>query len=304
MTRFLQILLALFVVPAWSFAEEEPVNPAQVQLVSEVMAVEAGKPFYVGVHLQMPKGYHTYWRGPGIVGIPTGIDWKLPKGFKAGEIEWPVPQRVDMASINAHGYRREVLLMIEITPPDRLAEGSEIIIEGEATWMCCAKTCHPGYQTLSLTLPIDQPKPDPKWAPAFAKSRTELPDAEVDDDGTVLWKASVSAQDAERLTLQITPAAEASGLDIQALGDVYFFSADDQIQSDEPQKVIRNEDGSLELILTISEFGPKDPKTLPGLVWAENGWGKSAIPATVDKRDPRRFLSIAPKLLKAECQSR
>src|SRR5262245_53837871 len=68
-------------------------NPLKIELVSEVTSIVPGKPFYVGLHLQHQPGDHTYWRFPGIVGVPTGIKWELPEGFKAGPIEWPEPQR-------------------------------------------------------------------------------------------------------------------------------------------------------------------------------------------------------------------
>ena len=75
-----------------------------VQLVTAITEITPGEPFLVGLILDTEEGFHTYWKGPGIVGVATNLEWNLPEGFSAGEIVWPAPERVDMLGINAHGY--------------------------------------------------------------------------------------------------------------------------------------------------------------------------------------------------------
>ena len=93
MIRFVCICLCLAAAGA-SWAQGE--NPLRIGLVSESTAVVPGRPFYLGLHLEHRSGDHTYWKCPGIVGVPTGIEWDLPAGFEAAPIEWPGPQRVFM----------------------------------------------------------------------------------------------------------------------------------------------------------------------------------------------------------------
>ncbi len=66
----------------------------QAQLVLEADAARPGETVLAGVHLRMDKGWHTYWRNSGGSGMPTTIDWKLPKGVTAGAIQWPTPQKL------------------------------------------------------------------------------------------------------------------------------------------------------------------------------------------------------------------
>src|SRR5947209_7002995 len=90
----------------------------QATLLADVTAVVPGKPFTVGARLRMVPNWHTYWEFPGDAGIPTEIKWKLPDGWKAGQIQWPVPLRlVEPGDIQIYGYHDEVLLLQEITPP-------------------------------------------------------------------------------------------------------------------------------------------------------------------------------------------
>ena len=47
-----------------------------------------------GVELKLDEGWHTYWKNPGDAGSPTKIEWQLPTGISAGEIQWPLPHRI------------------------------------------------------------------------------------------------------------------------------------------------------------------------------------------------------------------
>src|ERR1035438_8896379 len=118
--RFLRVASAGLLVLIQAFV---PVANAQVQasLVSSVAAVKPGRPFTVALRLVHEKGWHTYWRNPGI-GIATTLDWKLPPGWslpprwKAGEIQWPAPEVLtdDKGSVTGNGYEGDLLLPLVV----------------------------------------------------------------------------------------------------------------------------------------------------------------------------------------------
>src|ERR1043166_8557985 len=60
----------------------------QASLVVPVETVRPGDTVIAGVRLRMPPGWHTYWRNPGAAGGATKIQWTLPSGVTAGEIQW------------------------------------------------------------------------------------------------------------------------------------------------------------------------------------------------------------------------
>ena len=126
----------------------------QASLLADVTAVVPGKPFTVGVLLRMVPHWHTYWKFPGDAGIPSEMKWKLPAGWKVGDIQWPIPLRLtEPGDIQIYGYHDEVLLMQEITPPTAIPE-STIQLAGEASWLVCEKICIPGSANLQLDLPV------------------------------------------------------------------------------------------------------------------------------------------------------
>ena len=61
--------------------------------------------------------------------------WKLPKGFTAGPLRWPVPVAfVQPGDIAGYGYEHTVLLTARVTAPKDLPAG-RVKIAAEASWL-------------------------------------------------------------------------------------------------------------------------------------------------------------------------
>ena len=146
----------------------------KAELLADTSAIVPGKAFTVGLLLRMAPGWHTYWKFSGDAGLPTELKWKLPQGFKIGEIRWPIPLKtIDPGDIETYGYENEVLLMQEITPPSKIDESS-VKLSAEANWLVCEKICIPGGETLQLELPISTTS-QPANTELFARYRRLLP---------------------------------------------------------------------------------------------------------------------------------
>ena len=261
---------ALVILAGSSPAEK---TGAEVRIVPGVTAVQPGVPFTVALHVQPARNFHTYWRYPGIVGLPTSVKWALPEGFQAGNISWPTPKIVDMASHPAHGFHRELLLPIVITPPAEIT-GESVTLTGQLSWMACHRECYPGFAKRELTLPVNRlgkAKPHPRWAPAIAREQSNLPRE------SSLWTVTVeSLPDTSPILVRLraTPQSNADP------GKIYFFSEDGQITSEPPQDITRHKDGSYLITGTRSEFSPKDRLTLPGTLIASKSWNRAGtLPA-------------------------
>ena len=147
----------------------------EVALVSEEASVAPGRPFRVGLHMRIAKGWHTYWKNPGDAGLPARLKWTLPEGFTAGPIQWPAPDRIPAPPLMSYGYKEELLLPVEITPPRNLG-ARDVTLAVKADWLECAEACLPGKAELDLTLPASRESPKPsETAPLFAEARRRLP---------------------------------------------------------------------------------------------------------------------------------
>jgi thiol:disulfide interchange protein len=168
---------------AWFILALAPQSQAQVyqgkelvkaELLADTNAIVPGKSFTVGLLLRMAPGWHTYWAFSGDAGLPTELKWKLPSGWKVGEIQWPIPLKtIDPGDIETYGYENEVLLMQEITPPQKL-DNSGVNLPAEANWLVCEKICIPGSATPQLELPVSTTS-QPANSELFARYRHLLP---------------------------------------------------------------------------------------------------------------------------------
>jgi thiol:disulfide interchange protein DsbD len=169
------LLLLLFAAaaPAQVYKGQTLVQP---RLVADTTAVVPGRPFRVGLVLEMAPGWHTYWKYAGDAGIPTTLKWQLPPGFTAGPIEWPLPQaEVEPGDIQVYAYGGEVMLLQTITPPAQLPSGP-VTLSVDAAWLVCAELCIPGKAALSLELPVAH-SAEPANTDLFAKWSARIPAA-------------------------------------------------------------------------------------------------------------------------------
>lgn len=144
-----------------------------VELVSELAAIVPGKPFWAGLRMRHDAHWHTYWRNPGDAGAPTTLAWTLPAGFRAGEIEWPFPERLQRGPLASFGYQGEVLLPVLVFPPRELATKATLAVD--ARWLECSDSCIPRQAQLTLTLPAGAKAPaSGPHARAFALARARL----------------------------------------------------------------------------------------------------------------------------------
>ena len=146
----------------------------KAELLADTSAIVPGKPFTIGLLLRMVPRWHTYWKFSGDAGLPTELKWKLPSGWKIGEIQWPIPLKtIDPGDIETYGYENEVLLMQEITPPPKI-DDSSVRFSADASWLVCEKICIPGSETLQLELPMSTIS-QPANTEVFARYRRLLP---------------------------------------------------------------------------------------------------------------------------------
>jgi thiol:disulfide interchange protein len=146
----------------------------KAELLADANAVVPGKTFSVGLLLRMAPSWHTYWKFSGDAGLPTELKWKLPAGWKIGEIQWPIPLKtIDPGDIQTYGYENEVLLIQEIRPPSKV-DNPLVKLSADASWLVCEKICIPGSTTFQLELPISTTS-QPVNTELFARYRRLLP---------------------------------------------------------------------------------------------------------------------------------
>src|SRR5258707_3365859 len=124
----------------------------KAQLIADTQHIQPGQKFRLGVLYAMYHNSHIYWKYAGDAGIPTKLDWQLRPGFRAGPLQWPLPEREkEPGGLEVFDYNNEVLLFTEVQAPEQLPAGP-IDLGAKTNWLVCEKECVPGDAQLSLKL--------------------------------------------------------------------------------------------------------------------------------------------------------
>lgn len=249
----------------------------RVALIADAAKIEAGKPFDVGVVFKISPNYHIYWINPGDSGQAPGVKWKLPEGFTASELRWPVPKKFMLpGAIFNFGYEGEVTLLATITPPASLPAGAPEI-SAECDWLVCDENaCLPGTGTATLAT----------GGNAGEQSKLEAAAASV---------PVPAEKSGDVLRIVTTEAGEERGARIewkQPVGRVEFFprSGDGvKIQSSSlsTNKISNPPVTRVEIVAEPTAGTAPGPFSIPGVIAYEDSTGqRRGIEVTIPARNP------------------
>ncbi len=175
-----------------SAASPKPGDLVKTRMIADHASIKSGDAFRLGVLFKISPKWHIYYKEPGEIGLPTKIEWKLPDGFKAGELQWPEPKTLTAEGITSKAYEGEVLLFATVTAPPDLGPGETAPLSADLTWLVCKEDgqCIPGEGKASLEIRKGESKPHAEGESIFAK-----------------YAATVAAQPAGSPAAQATPNA-------------------------------------------------------------------------------------------------
>ena len=273
---------------ATSQSANDPSPHSEAELVSDVASIQPGTPFTVALRMTMDDGWHSYWTNPGDSGQPTSIEWTLPEGFTASDIQWPYPHRIDVGPLTSYGYSNEVLLLTEITPPDDWAPGTSVTLDGLAEWLICADICLPAEAEVSLALPVRDaaPNADAQWANAVAAAEAALPKP------VSAWTVQATRSEGS-YALSVTPPSGWTG----SLEGATFYPDEKAVLDHAAPQPVSQEGGSYLIALQQSEYAAEPADRLTGVLVAPEGttWddGVRAMEVDVPVEDAQNVSAAA-----------
>ena len=134
-----------------------PTETDPVAVSVELVPAEAvpGEEVTLVWRFDLAEDWHLYWTGRNDSGYPPRIDLKLPAGWVAGGLQWPVPERyVSPGDILDHVYFEELVLVQKIGAPNDAEVGSNITVEADIQWLACKEMCVPGRKAMTLDIPV------------------------------------------------------------------------------------------------------------------------------------------------------
>jgi DsbC/DsbD-like thiol-disulfide interchange protein len=225
MMVILALAFAFAIAPRISAAPVEAPH-TKIELIAEQSTVIPGKTIRAGVRFELENGWHIYWVNPGDSGEPPQVAWILPAGFRAGVIEWPLPERLQTSSIVDYGYENDVLLMVPLHVPAKLRTGSSVMIAANVNWLVCKDICIPAKAEVTLTLPVAETPANQasEWRNLFSATSRKLP-SKIPTD----WKATA---DLEKKNFVLTLETGS-----RVRGAKFFPLEPEQIKNDAAQNV-------------------------------------------------------------------
>lgn len=150
-----------------------------VTLLSEQLEATPGQTLWLGLRFELIPHWHVYWRNPGASGAAPVIRWTLPEGWAAGDLHWPVPQRIPVGPLINYGYEDTVTFLVPIQIPEAPLSVGPLTLTADAEWLVCRVECIPesGRFTLELPHPGSPTVGDPATQRLFAAARAQWPEA-------------------------------------------------------------------------------------------------------------------------------
>ncbi len=258
------IYILFFTLFMGTLVAQSVVNTGQVkaELVSEQTAIQPGKAFSVALRLTLEDHWHVYWQNPGEAGFPPAVDWELPEGFAAGEMQFPYPHRKNFGDLINYGYEGTVLFIFDLTAPQDLFIGETVELKASTSWLVCKEECIPQGGDVSLTLPVaETPAPDHRWVQAFAETRAQHPLESSD------WTIETAYQDSMLLVNAIPPLGYEG-----KLTELSFFPySEDLIEHSTDQKLTAS-DKLYQLAMPLAADPEERPDSVAGVLVSDDGW--------------------------------
>src|ERR1700722_13788882 len=223
----------------------------QASLVAADKSVQPGHPLTVALRLDQQPTWHTYWITAG-TGYPTKLEWSLPTGWTAGDIQWPAPVMIknEQGEVTGNGYTGVVYLPVTVTPPVNVKAGGAVTVKALAKWLMCAEICIPGQAKVALTLPVASQSPEPNAVIRAELAKMPMPEAAPAD-----WKIAAN-RTGNQVILRVSCGAMTSP---------HFFSEDAFIQYDGAQQLAAGQN-TLTLTLPVADDADASTQNVRGVL--------------------------------------
>ncbi len=212
-----------------------------------------------GVELQMDEHWHTYWRNGGGAGVATKIEWQLPQGVTAGQIQWPTPKKlVDKdPSLTTYVYENEVVLLVPLKI-DAKAQPGRLDLKAKVSWLECAVECVPGDSEVEAALTVGNETKASKEAELLAQWQKKMPRQGEAISPRASWEKAAT-KDLRPLLLEWKAEGPTDNAD-------FYPDGSEQFEVSSVTERLPEQDGKIRLRKEARKIEGDWPKELSGLV--------------------------------------
>ena len=272
----------------------------QARLVLAAETARPGETVLAGVQLQMDPRWHTYWRNPGASGMPTKIEWQLPRGVTAGAVRWPASEKLPDEDLTTYIYTNEAVLLVPLQLAADLQPGP-LDLKASVSWLECDVQCIPGDASVQATLNIGADSKPSKDASLLQTWQTKLPKS-GDGLSARAWWETPAAGKPRSLVLEWNSPAAAGEAD-------FFPDASEDFEVQPATTRVPTETGKIRLRKEVKKTSGDWPQQISGVLIQGAGATRlsyevnfsvesSTTPATANTDSPASSGYVASPLWK------
>jgi thiol:disulfide interchange protein DsbD len=249
----------------------------QVRLLLSAITAQPGDTIFAGVDMKMDPGWHTYWKNPGDAGTATKIDWKLPPGVTAGDIEWPLPRKLPPAEVTTYGYEDEVMLVVPLTLASNLSPGT-VNLSAKVSWLECKDSCIPADQEVTAKIDVGAETKTSPDAAAISLWRSKTPQTNSAYVFVAAWEKSTNA---DTRSLLISHAESGAWKNVKFDSVDFFPAASDNFEVQPATEILSTTTADIRLRKTVKKLSGDWPKEISGTIVIESGKMRSGYDVTL-----------------------
>jgi len=248
--------LLLIALAAPAAAQPGQAKRMNVTLAAERATVQPGGSLTVAFVMRPQRGWHGYWRNPGDAGAEPRVAWRLPEGWTAGPLQYPIPRRKTLLGLMNYVFEGDHALLATIAIPADAEPGVVFPIDARLDYLVCTdEICVP--ETATVTVQVTTGREGPRSA-AFDGYRRALP--------RPLAEPARFAVAGNRLRIAIPLAAGT------ALPDPYVYVATaDTMRHGEPETLSRS--GDLLIVEATAGIRAAQQQAVEGVLQLSGGNG-------------------------------
>ncbi len=249
----------------------------QVQLLLSANTARPGDTIWAGVDMKMDPAWHTYWKNPGEAGMATKIQWQLPPGVTAGEIQWPLPEKLPPAEVTTYGYNHEVMLLVPLKIAADFKPGMVLDLKANVSWLECKEECIPGKATVEAQLNTGRDTEVSADAAAIDLWKSKTPQPGESLHVRAGWEKLANG-DKRLLVVEWSAPDQASQAD-------FFPYANDNFNVQPATENLSAKPGEFSLRKTVQKFSGDWPKEISGVIVMDVGGQRQGFEVKVPVND-------------------
>ena len=233
----------------------------QVQLLVSADTAPPGATIWAGVDLKMDPGWHTYWKNPGDAGIATEIKWQLPPGVRAGDIQWPLPEKLPPAEVTTYGYENEVMLLVPLTLASNLPAGP-LKLSAKISWLECMQSCVPGSTNVEATVMVGDEAKKSAATSAFESWEKRVPQTNAFYQFQAGWETATN--DVRPLVISSSRGGADKNVKLDSVD--FFPDAGENFEIQPAVEILSAYSSEIKLRLFVKKFSGDWPRAISGVL--------------------------------------